>query len=209
LQRAATSAEAINGAPPIVHEALRSSGRPLDAATREFMEPRFGHDFSGVRVHTDSQAAESARAVNALAYTVGRDVVFGSGQYAPGMTAGRKLLAHELAHTIQQAGSGSVSLGKLTIGSANDRYEQEADRAGEDALRGAVQVESAGASSLQRTIGDGHDLTAARFAGDAVLEAVYDNERPLKFGDKGAAVRKLQQALVDSGFSLPRFGVDG
>src|SRR5262249_24053237 len=125
LQRAATSAEAINGAPPIVHEALRSSGRPLDAATREFMEPRFGHDFSGVRVHTDSQAAESARAVNALAYTVGRDVVFGSGQYAPGMTAGRKLLAHELAHTIQQAGSGSVSLGKLTIGSANDRYEQE------------------------------------------------------------------------------------
>jgi peptidoglycan hydrolase-like protein with peptidoglycan-binding domain len=66
-----------------------------------------------------------------------------------------------------------------------------------------------GAPHLQRTIGDGHDLTAARFAGDVVLEAVYDNERLLKFGDKGAAVRKLQQALVDSGSSLPRFGVDG
>ncbi|MGH9836398.1 MAG: eCIS core domain-containing protein [Blastocatellia bacterium] len=209
LQRAATSAEAINGAPPIVHEALRSSGRPLDAATREFMEPRFRHDFSGVRVHTDSQAAESARAVNALAYTMGRDVVFGAGRYAPGTTAGKKLLAHELAHTIQQAGSGSVLQGKLNIGDANDRYEREADQAGENALSGAVQVELAGASRLQRTIGDGHDLTAARFAGDVVLEAVYDNERLLKDSDKGAAVRKLQQALVDSGFSLPIFGVDG
>ena len=61
--------------PSIVHEVLRSPGQPLDATTRGFMEPRFGYDFRAVRVHTDSQAAESARAVNALAYTVGRDVV--------------------------------------------------------------------------------------------------------------------------------------
>jgi hypothetical protein len=89
-------------APPIVHEVLRSSGQPLDAATRGFMEPRFGHNFGHVRVHTDTRAAESARAVNALAYTVGRDVVFGAGRYEPGTAAGDRLLAHELTHVVQQ-----------------------------------------------------------------------------------------------------------
>src|SRR5262249_8669222 len=64
--------------PPIVHEVLHSTGQSLDVETRGFFEPRFGHDFSRVRVHTDAQAAESARAVNALAYTVGSDVVFGA-----------------------------------------------------------------------------------------------------------------------------------
>ncbi|HKG11726.1 MAG TPA: DUF4157 domain-containing protein, partial [Pyrinomonadaceae bacterium] len=88
-----------------VNEVLRSPGRPLDADTRAFMEPRFGHDFSHVRVHTDSRAAESARALDSLAYTVGRDLVFAAGQYAPGTTDGRRLLAHELAHVLQQGAS--------------------------------------------------------------------------------------------------------
>ena len=89
--------------PSIVDEVLSSSGQPLDARTRAFMEPRFGHDFSNIRVHTDAKAAESAQAVNALAYTVGRDVVFGAGQYVPGTSEGKKLMAHELTHAIQQA----------------------------------------------------------------------------------------------------------
>lgn len=89
-------------APPIVHEVLHSSGRPIDPATRAYMEPRFGHDFSQVRVHTDDKAAESARAVNALAYTVGQNVAFGAGQYMPRTQAGRQLLAHELTHVVQQ-----------------------------------------------------------------------------------------------------------
>ena len=84
--------------PPIVHEVLRSPGQPLGAETRAFMEPRFSHDFSRVRVHTDAKAAESARSVNALAYTVGRNVVFGEGHYAPGARTGRSILAHELVH---------------------------------------------------------------------------------------------------------------
>src|SRR5262245_55445219 len=67
--------------PPIVHEVLRSSGRPLDAATRAFFEPRFGHDFSNVRVHTGASATESAHSVNARAYTVGKHIVFDSAQY--------------------------------------------------------------------------------------------------------------------------------
>ncbi len=96
LQRAAINSSPVPAVPPIVHEVLRAPGQPLDTATRAVMEPRFGHDFSGVRVHTGARAAESARAVHALAYTVGRDVVFGAGQYAPATSAGRRLLAHEL-----------------------------------------------------------------------------------------------------------------
>ncbi|MCE9672850.1 DUF4157 domain-containing protein [Myxococcus stipitatus] len=94
-------------APPIVHEALRSPGQPLDSATRAFMEPRFGYDFSQVRVHFGREAEQSARDVNAHAYTVGRDVVFGAGRFAPGTYDGRRLLAHELAHVVQQAPSGA------------------------------------------------------------------------------------------------------
>jgi hypothetical protein len=88
--------------PPIVQEVLRSPGQPLDPKTRAFMEPRFGHDFSKVRVHTDEKAEKSARALNSLAYTVGRDVVFGAGQYREQEVFGRGLIAHELTHVIQQ-----------------------------------------------------------------------------------------------------------
>src|SRR5205085_2612612 len=86
-----------------VHEVLDAEGQPLDDEMRAFMEPRFGHDFSQVRVHTDERAVETAQAMNALAYTVGQDVVFGQGQYTPETTEGKRLLAHELTHTIQQA----------------------------------------------------------------------------------------------------------
>jgi uncharacterized protein DUF4157 len=89
-------------APPIVHDALATPGRPLDAATRSFMETRFGEDFGRVRVHTGGKAADSANAVDALAYTAGQDVVFAAGRYAPGTAAGDRLLAHELTHTLQQ-----------------------------------------------------------------------------------------------------------
>jgi hypothetical protein len=97
-QQTATAGEA----PQIVHDVLHSPGQPLDAGTRAFMEPRFGHDFSQVRVHADSRAAESARAASALAYTLGRDIVFGAGHYAPGTSEGRRLLGHELTHVVQQ-----------------------------------------------------------------------------------------------------------
>jgi len=92
--------------PSIVYEVLRSPGQPLDADTRTFMEPRFGYDFSRVRVHTDAKAAESARAVNALAYTVGTDVVFAAGRYTPATRTGQKLLGHELVHVLQQTKNG-------------------------------------------------------------------------------------------------------
>jgi len=95
--------------PPIVREVLRSPGRPLDAETRGFMEPRFGHDFSHVRVHADARAADSARTFDALAYTLGRNVVFGEQQYAPDTAKGRRLLAHELMHVVQQTSPDGTS----------------------------------------------------------------------------------------------------
>ncbi|CAE6792130.1 DUF4157 domain-containing protein [Nitrospira defluvii] len=91
--------------PPIVEDVLASQGHPLDRATRAFFEPRFGHDFGQIRVHRDDRAARSAASVNALAYTSGQDIVFAQGRYAPHDSAGRQLLAHELAHVIQQGGS--------------------------------------------------------------------------------------------------------
>ncbi|HZD49525.1 MAG TPA: DUF4157 domain-containing protein [Silvibacterium sp.] len=91
-------------APPIVHEALRSPGRPLDRETQAFMEPRFGRDLSNVRIHTGALASASARAIKARAYTAGNQIVWDAGCYAPHTDAGKRLLAHELAHVVQQGG---------------------------------------------------------------------------------------------------------
>jgi hypothetical protein len=94
-------------APPIVYDVLRSPGQSLDPKTRAFMESRFSHDFSSVRVHSDEKAANSAHVLNALAYTFGRNVVFGQGQFSPNTLKGRQLLAHELTHVVQQEASAS------------------------------------------------------------------------------------------------------
>jgi len=127
LQRAAISAPPLGQAPPIVHDVLRAPGQPLDASTRAFMEPRFGHDFSRVRVHANTQAAKSARAVNALAYTVGRDVVFGAGQYAPGTVQGQRLMAHELTHVVQQRQTAAPRTPQFFGGDEHKPAELEAE----------------------------------------------------------------------------------
>lgn len=106
LQRRATNQTEPSMVPPIVHEVLLSPGQQIDAATRAYMEPRFGHDFSRVRVHTDTKAAKSARAVNALAYTVGQHIVFEQGCHAPQTCRGRDLLAHELTHVVNPSHGG-------------------------------------------------------------------------------------------------------
>ena len=143
-------------APPIVHQVLTSAGQPLDQETRNFMEPRFGHSFGSVRVHADDLSARSAKSVNALAYTVGQHVVFGDGQYVPRSRAGQGLIAHELAHVLQQGvNTGNLQTrnghaetrqdthhGKaLQIGPSQDAYEREADAAAESLMSG-VDVHS-------------------------------------------------------------------
>jgi Zn-dependent peptidase ImmA (M78 family) len=114
-------------APPIVHEVLNSPGQLLDPETRNFMEPRFGYDFSHVRIHTNAKAAESARKVNALAYTVGHNIVFSIGQYKPEANTGKRLIAHELTHVMQQGDQPTTSSRNLIIGSTDSLFERQAE----------------------------------------------------------------------------------
>src|SRR2546423_5329033 len=133
-QRSAAASAHHDAIPGIVDEVLRSPGQPLGAETRAYMEPRFGHDFSKVRLHTDARAAQSAQAVNAAAYTVGSDVVFGAGECAPETSKGSRLLAHELTHVAQQAG------GKADAGQTAKALSEPLDPAGAEAERAAGSI---------------------------------------------------------------------
>ena len=121
--------------PSSVNDALRTPGQSLDMQTRSAMESRFGHNFTNVRVHTDEHAAESARAVNASAYTVGDEIVFGAGQYAPTTPQGQYLIAHELAHVVQQNGS-PVGVQPLSLEPDNSQAERQASSAATAVLFG-------------------------------------------------------------------------
>jgi hypothetical protein len=194
--------------PPIVHDVLRSPGQPLDAATRAFMEPRFGHDFSNVRVHTDTRAAESARAVSALAYTVGRSVVFGVGQYAPQTHVGQQLMAHELMHVLQQ-GSVSSAPHHLLLDSPNSACEHEAVSASASMTRfgGVSPTMHPSAPVVQRQIGMG-DVRAA----EARQEA--EARLPARFPDRGIRVigsgsQQLARILGDCTARIVTIASDG
>jgi hypothetical protein len=139
------------GVPGVVNEVLGTSGQRLDSSTRSFMESRFGRDFSGVKLHTDSRAAESTRAVGALAYTVGRDVVLDSAHYSPGSASGRKLLAHELTHVLQQETAAASDSASLEVGPPNDAFEREADTVAARVLDGgAADVSQVSRLSVRR-----------------------------------------------------------
>jgi hypothetical protein len=156
-RRRASGKEGGSEAPLIVNEVLRLPGQPLDMATRAFMESRFGHDFSGVRVHTDAKASESAQAVNAIAYTVGRNVVFGASQYTPQTNAGQRLIAHELTHVVQQTSGlqkATPMTSSIEIGKPGDTFEREADRVADQVASGTDKVPHnlvVSSPSIQRT----------------------------------------------------------
>ncbi|MCP4329277.1 MAG: DUF4157 domain-containing protein [Alphaproteobacteria bacterium] len=126
LPRTTTEPRGEADAPPVVHEALTASGQALDPATRHSMETETGHRFSDVRIHTDATAARSARAIDALAYTAGKDIVFGTGQYRPQAPDGKWLLAHELGHVAQQRGAPAVvARKKRTAAGPEPKYDDE------------------------------------------------------------------------------------
>jgi len=165
-RRSSDGGHPVTSAPPIVHEALRSPGQPLGEPTRMFMESRFRRDFGDVRVHTDGRAAESARAVNALAYTVGRDIVFASGNYSPYSSAGRRLIAHELTHALQQGVPASASASRLE--SPHGAPEHGADEGANSALVGSVSPLGTGTSGrlVQRQPAPGtSNFTGTSFEG--------------------------------------------
>lgn len=154
-----------------VGEALAGPGMPLESALRQDMEQRFGHDFGRVRVHLDKRAAESAREVGALAYTVGHDVVFAQDQFMPHSAAGRRLLAHELAHTVQQERNGD--------GTAASTSEARADQAASQAAEG------------------GHVSTQALGGAPVALQAKPD-DHPVAVGDLSFPTTRLWGFILNS-----------
>jgi len=127
LHRAAIG-EGPGFAPRLVHDVLRGTGNPLPQPVRREMEELLGHDFGDVRVHTDARAARSADAVSAHAYTVGRHMVFGPGEFDPAGTQGRRLLAHELTHAAANPGGLGVPTGPLRVSSPDEPAERRAAR---------------------------------------------------------------------------------
>lgn len=194
--------------PEVVHEVLRSSGQPLDGTTRSFMESRFDRDFSGVRVHTDSGAAESAGAVGALAYTVGQHIVFGQQQYAPRTLAGQHLLAHELAHTIQDSGSGSLQP-SLKLGNPGDANELAADRAADAVARGEkVTVEPTGGGLIRRQMAADCTANPGQRPNERLVSCPNDGDYrvTLTLSDKPA--RPDTRATVNPGWNSQEIWLD-
>jgi hypothetical protein len=183
--------------PSIVHDILRSPGQPLDEQTRAFMEPRFGHDFSQVRVHTDAKAAESAWAVNAKAYTVGRDVVMGRGEYAPGRG--------NFFAPANRAAVPSVQT-KMTVNKPGDKFEQEADRVAEQVMRmpePQVQQQACSSPSCQKENED-NKILQTKSVDSAGSVQMVDN--PLIQSVLFSPGQPLDAATRS--FMEPRFGQD-
>jgi hypothetical protein len=197
-------------APSSVHEVLRSPGQPLDAEARAYFEPRFGHDFSAVRVHADADAAASAVRICAHAYTVGREIVFAPGRFTPYTAAGRRLLAHELAHVVQQ-GTGALPPSASRVSKPSDALEGEAERAADIALAGgrprlSTQVGSVNAFGVLRqavtpadpfeVLGGGKKLTPAE------AKSLIDHYEALRGADRDAVIRKYHGVgVIDSGLT--------
>lgn len=215
LQRSANGLLPSHIVPQSVHEVLGSPGQPLNTSTRSFMESRLGHDFSNVRVHTDTRAAESARAVNALAYTVGRNIVFGSGHYAPGTSEGKRLVAHELTHVVQQRHVSDVSRGgPILLGPIGGTYEQEANYAGKTLLPGKGSLSSVATPTLQRFAPEGHrEATIESLRGSysaeeigRIYEANWErdfSQGPIQIADMVAAWKALKLSAMKSNDGMP------
>lgn len=141
--------------PSLVKDVVNSdAGAPLADETRDFMESRFGADFRDVRIHTDSKASDSARSVQAHAYTVGNNVVFQSGKYEPETDSGQRMLAHELTHVVQQRSgpvAGTPAPGGIKVSHPSDVFEQAAESSADRVMAGAAATPVASApTSVQR-----------------------------------------------------------
>lgn len=181
LQRAALNGDAAMAptAGDTVQATLAGTGAPLDSATRGFMEGRFGHDFGRVRIHADGAAAASAQAVQARAYTVGSDIVFGASQYAPASTAGRHLLAHELAHVVQQDPLASPVVQRDTKPDSKAASPNALDKTAQDIIAAAKDTQAT-PDKGQRATDAVRAILKAYYAGEAakVSDVVYDAKDP-------------------------------
>jgi outer membrane protein OmpA-like peptidoglycan-associated protein len=188
--------------PSIVHEVAQQSGRPLDANVRQRLEPRLHADFSEVRIHTGEQAAQAAAAIDAQAYTVGRDVVFGAGEYQPGTGSGQHLLVHELAHVAQPEDSGVAALS-----APGDASEREADRVADAVSQdrpaplptaAAAPVQRQAVSATNQLLDKASPFLAAA-TGSAILEGFDTGKadiKPPQHAQLVTTAHNIQQLLL-------------
>ncbi len=178
----------------IAHEAVRSPGQPLEAATRAHFESRLGQDFSSVRVHADGDAARAAQAVEARAFTIGQHIAFASGEYAPTSSAGSRLLAHELTHVVQQRRGVSLDSG---IGQAGDAYERHAD-----SVANAVAADRPAQALLARGPGGGGGASGPAIQRDQPPAAPAPAPAPAAADAKADAPQsegdKMRQSIIDA-----------
>jgi hypothetical protein len=172
----------------VVQKGMQAGGQPLDTTIRTQMESYFGHDFSHVRIHTDDRAAESADAMNSMAYTVGGNIIFRRGQYLPGSRNGQELIAHELAHVLQQRSVGLTS--GLRLGPADHPLEEEATAVAagfpHSQYRRRSPVDARGVHAIQRiSFGKDGDLpsdlkstvqAAARIAERHIMSRLFEEQ---------------------------------
>jgi hypothetical protein len=213
---------------------LASGGRPLSSVERAYFEPLFKRDLSLVRIHDGPGAATATKSVGARAFTIGNDIAFAADAYRPGGAESNRLLAHELAHTLQQSQSTQPMVHRQVqeigqsevpeIGATNDAAEREAEAAASMLTLGLpVRINvRADERVIQRTpegdeptgddVGEALALTNPRFLGDRVLESILTGQIPTlssSHNGRRGPVAKVQQALVDLGFELPMHQMDG
>lgn len=176
--------------PSLMHDVVRAPAQPLDAATRNAMETRFHHNFSHVRVHTDARAARSAEAIGAQAYTIGRNIVFAAGRFAPGLAEGAHLLVHELAHVVQNRAHGDAAPSRIA---ASDSAEERAADAAARGTSAAPLAASTSAGEVHRQVAapaadprtriialaEAGDATSRQQALDLILSTYYDRPAAL------------------------------
>jgi hypothetical protein len=169
-----------------VHDVISSGGRPLEPEVRGDMEARLGHDFGDVRVHDDGAAHESAKAVNAHAYTVGSNVVFQRDKYDPSSADGKVMLAHELTHVVQQRSGpvdGSSAPGGIKVSDPSDRFEREASANAEQAMAAPAAAP-----------------TPAPASGASIQRDVDESEAPPVQREEAAAEEEKEEAAVQGAF---------
>ncbi len=188
--------ESVKAIPATVRATLSSAGQPLGASTRSFMEPRFGHNFSDVRLHTGGQAEASAERINARAYTLGRHIVFGAGQYSPASNDGRWLLAHELTHVVQQTGEvgDSPAAAPVAIALSPKNLIQRAGGPLDQRLEQEYEFWRAEAESFE-----GDETKRAEFAVSSRILLLFQGIDGDSFADETELQAFIDEAIRDAG----------
>jgi hypothetical protein len=189
--------------PASVDHVLGSPGKPLEPALRQDMEQRFGHDFSRVRVHSGAAAEQSARDVNAHAYTVGHNIVFGAGRFSPGTYGGRRLMAHELAHVIQQepssasrfrASSSAPTMVYRQVGSGGSGSSRRIVYLDNDVVGAVVDGNKPVAEALMKMRASGTDVRITRYN---YVETTHGE--PIRAGARRLVIEKLAITIDEGG----------